>query len=95
MLCSCLANAPIVQLPDPNKPYLIFTDASEYCYSGILTQASMDKSYEALVQLLSDNDPLTSVESQTQDLKLDTNLVHPIAYISASFTEGHMQMAPK
>ena len=34
-------------------------------------------------------DPLTSVESQTQDLKLKSNLVHPIACISGSFTESH------
>ena len=65
MLCSCLTNTPIAQLPDPNKPYLLFTDASKYCYSGKLTQASMDKSNEVLVQLLSGNDPLTSVECQT------------------------------
>ena len=48
----------------------------------------MDESNEVLVQLLSDSDPLTSVESQKKDLKLDTNLVHPIAYISGSFTES-------
>ena len=48
----------------------------------------MDKSNEALVQLLTHNDPLTSVESQTQNLKLDANLVHPVAYISDSFTES-------
>ena len=71
-----------------NKPYLLFMDASKYRYSGILTQASMDKSNEALVQLLTENDPLTSVESQAQDLKLDTNLVHPIAYVSGSFNES-------
>ena len=52
-------------------------DASKYCYSGVVTQASTDESNEALVQLLTDNDPLTSVESQTQDLKLNANLVHP------------------
>ena len=52
MLCSCLANTPFVWLPDPNKPYLLFTDASKYCYSGVLTQASTEESNEALVQLL-------------------------------------------
>ena len=82
MLCSHLANTPIVQLPDPNKSYFLFTDAGRYCYSGILTQASTDEHNEVLVQLLSDNDSLTSVESQTQDLKINANLVHPIAYIS-------------
>ena len=82
MLCSSLANTPIVQLPDPNKPYLLFTDGSKYCYSGVLIQASKNKSNEVLVQILSDNDPLISVESQTQDLRLDANMVHHMAYIS-------------
>ena len=88
VLCSYLANTSIVQLPDPNKPYLLFMDGSKYCYSGVLTQASMDESNDTLVQLLTDNDPLTSVESQTQDIKLNANLFHPITYISSSSTES-------
>ena len=39
----------------------------------------MDKSNKALLQLITDNDPLTSVKYQTQDLKLNANLVHTIA----------------
>ena len=54
----------------------------------MLTQAFIDESYETLLKLLNDKDPLTSVESQTQDLKLNSNLVHPVAYISDSFTES-------
>ena len=88
MLCLHLANTPIVCLPGPNKPYLLFMDASKYCYSDVLTKASTEESNEALVQLLTGNDPLTSIESQTQDLKLDANLIHPIVYISGSFTES-------
>ena len=48
----------------------------------------MDKWNEALIQLFTDKDPLTSVESQTQDLNLNSSLVHPAAYISGSFTES-------
>ena len=33
---------PIVQLPDHNKPYLLFRDMSKFCYSVMLTQASTD-----------------------------------------------------
>ena len=47
MLCSRLANTPIVQLPDPNKPYVWFTDANQFCYSGMLTQASTDEPNKA------------------------------------------------
>ena len=79
-LCLCLANTPTVHLPDPHKSYLLFMDASKYCYLGVLTQASMNESNEALVQLLKNTDPLTSVEPQTQDFKLDANLVHPICF---------------
>ena len=29
---------PSLQYPDPNKPFTLFTDASNYSYSGILNQ---------------------------------------------------------
>ena len=76
MLHLWLANMHIVQLPDPNRPYLLSMDVSKYCYSGVLTQASTDKSNEVLI-LLTKKEPLTSVESQTQDLKLDSNVSTP------------------
>ena len=71
MVHSHLANTPIVELPDSNKPYLLLMGASKYCYSGVLNQGPTDESNEALVQLLSENDPLTSIYSQTQDFKLN------------------------
>ena len=61
MLHSRLANTLIVQLPDLNKPCLLFTDASKFCYSGVLTQASKDESNKAFLKLLTDNGPLKSV----------------------------------
>ena len=33
-----LCVVPMLQYPDPNKPFELFTDASHYCYSGILHQ---------------------------------------------------------
>ena len=33
-----LCTAPTLQYPDANKPFELFTDASHYCYSGILHQ---------------------------------------------------------
>ena len=36
-----LCKAPTLQYPDPNRPYELFTDASHYCYSGILHQAKI------------------------------------------------------
>ena len=29
---------PILVYPDPNKPYVLFTDASKYAWSCVLTQ---------------------------------------------------------
>ena len=76
---------PIIQLPDPSKPYLLL--ASKFCYLGMLTQAPTDESIKALIKLLTDNDPPDSVHSKTQNLQLDS-VVHPVAYISGSFTES-------
>ena len=87
MLCSRLASTPIVQLTNLNKPYLLFTDASKFCYSGMLAQTSTDESNTALLKLLTDKDPLKSVHSQTQKLHLNS-VVHPVSYISDSFTES-------
>ena len=81
---------PIVQLPDPNKLYLLFMDASKFCYSGMLTQASTDESDEVLIKLLTNKDPLKSVKSQTQDPQTAIQHVHPVAYISGSFTETNV-----
>ena len=50
MLCSQLTNTPEVQLPNPNKSYLLFTDMNKFCYSGMLTQASTEDSNEALLR---------------------------------------------
>ena len=87
MLLLTLPNTVIVQLPDPNKPYLLFTDASKFCYSGVLTQASTVDSNEALLNILTSGAP-QSVESQTQDLQLASIVIHPVAYISGSFSQS-------
>ena len=68
MLCFQLANTPIVQLHNPNKPYLLFTDACKCCYSDVRTQVSMRDANKALMRILNSKDPLKSVELQTQDL---------------------------
>ena len=57
----------------------------------MLTQAFTNESNEALIKSLTDKDPLKSVQSQTQDLKLKSNIVHLVAYISGSFTESQYQ----
>ena len=57
ILCSRLTYTPRVQLPNPNKPYLLFTDMSKFCYAGVLTQASTDDSNEAFFKILTSEAP--------------------------------------
>ena len=38
LLKSKLLESPILQYPDPNKLYVLFTDASKYAWSCVLTQ---------------------------------------------------------
>ena len=88
MLHSNLANTPIVELPDPNKLHSLFTDVNKFHYSDVHTQASTRESNEALIKILTSKDPLDSVASQTQDLRPDSNIVHPVVYISGSVNQS-------
>ena len=38
LLKEVLIKEPILQFPDPNKPYILYTDASKYVWSCVLTQ---------------------------------------------------------
>ena len=41
-----LLKAPVLKYPDPNLPYIIYTDASKYAWAGLLTQAYQDVTCE-------------------------------------------------
>ena len=38
LLKNKLLESPILQYPDPNKPYVLFTNASKYAWSCVLAQ---------------------------------------------------------
>ena len=38
LLKEALIKEPILRFPDPNKPYILYTDASKYAWSCVLTQ---------------------------------------------------------
>ena len=38
MLKGLLIQEPILKYPDPSKPYILYTDASKYAWSCVLTQ---------------------------------------------------------
>ena len=54
---------------------------SKFDYLCVLTQASIEDSNEALLKILTSKDPLESVDSQTQKLQLESNVIHPVTYI--------------
>ena len=49
-------------------------------------------SNEALMKILTSKAPLESVESRTLDLWLISNVIHPVAYISSSFSQSHCRL---
>ena len=54
----------------------------------MLTQASTEDSYEALLRLFTSEDPLESVESQMQNFKFESDIIHPVAYIPGSISQS-------
>ena len=42
-LKDALCTKPILKFPDPQKPYVLFTDASKYAWAGVLTQPYTEK----------------------------------------------------
>lgn len=38
LLQECLCDQLILVYPDPNKPYILYTDALKYAWAGVLTQ---------------------------------------------------------
>ena len=44
MLKESLCKKPILKYPDPERPYILFIDASKYGWAGVLTQLYIDNS---------------------------------------------------
>ena len=64
---------PILWYPDPNRPYVLFTDASKYGWAGVLTQP-----YEEV-----DESTQSTAEGSTTQKK--TVVHHLVSYISGLF----------
>ena len=52
LLKTSLMTAPILIYPDPNLPYVLFTDASKYAWACVLTQEKTHKMEEKEVKIL-------------------------------------------
>ena len=71
---------PILQYPDPNRPYVLFTDASKYGWAGVLTQPydEIDKSNQSTANV------------STSQRK---TVYHPVSYISGLFRGSQLNWA--
>ena len=73
LLKETLCTHPILWYPDPNRPYVLFTDASKYGWPGVLTQP-----YEGI----DESNELTAKGGASQK---KTVIHHPVSYISGIF----------
>ena len=75
-----LCTYPILWYPDPNKSYVLFTDASKYGWAGVLTQP-----YEEI----NESDQLTT---NIHSSRWKT-VYHPVSYISGLFRGSQLNWA--
>ena len=51
MLKEALLEEPILKYPNPEKPYLLYTDASRYAWAGVLTQSYQHKDEKGVKEI--------------------------------------------
>ena len=73
LLKEALCTHPILWYPDPDRLYVLFTDASKYGWAGVLTQP-----YEEI-------DELTQSTTNVNTSQKRTVIHHPVTYISRLF----------
>ena len=72
---------PILQYPDPERPYVLFTDASKYRWAGVLTQP-----YDEI-------DESTQSNADPDATPKKTVIHHPVTYISGLFRGSQLNWA--
>ena len=80
LLKETLCTHPILWYLDPNKSYVLFTDASKYGWAGVLTQP-----YQEIDEL---NQSTADVHSSRWK-----TVYHPVSYISGLFTGSQLNWA--
>ena len=81
LLKEILCTHPILWYPDPNRPCVLFTDASKYGWAGLLTQP-----YKEI-------DKLTQSTTEVGISQKKTVIHHPVSYISGLFTGSQLNWA--
>ena len=80
LLNETLCMHPILQYPDPNRPYRLFTDASKYGWAGVLMQP-----YDEINE---SNQSTTDVSTSQRK-----TVYHPVSYISGLFRGSQLNWA--
>ena len=81
LLKETLCTHHILQYPDPNRPYVLFTDASKYEWAEVLTQP-----YEEI-------DDLTQSTTDVGASQKKTVIHHPVSFISGLFRGSQLNWA--
>ena len=78
MLKDTLCEHPILWYPDPEKPYMLFMDASKYAWAGVLTQPY---------------DEIDKLTPSPTGKKVTRTINHPITYVSGLFLGSQLNWA--
>ena len=76
-LKEALCTKPIRKFPDPQKPYVLFTDASKYAWAGVLTQLYTE---EAEGKMVTTHHPVTYVSGLFRGSQLNWAALTKEAY---------------
>ena len=77
-LKDALCIEPILKFPDPNKPYVLFTDASNHAWAGVLTQPYTEEMGGKLVTV---HHPVTYMSGLFRGSQLNWAVLTREAYV--------------
>ena len=78
ILKDALCTKPILKFPDPQKPYVLFTDASKYAWAGVLTQLYTE---ETKGKAVTTHQPVTYVNGLFRGSQLNWAALTKEAYV--------------
>ena len=76
-----ILHTPHTTVSDPNRPYVLFTDASKYGWAGVLTQTCEEI------------DESTKPTAKVGTSQRKTVVHHPVSYISGLFRGSQLNWA--
>ena len=82
-----LCKQPILKYPDPERPYIVFTDAINYGWAGVLTQPYTDENDTSTQSHTIKADESNASNTNKADRTPQT-IIHSVAYVSGLFREA-------